>query len=101
VDKVSRAGLVSGVGRERSSARGVDSAEPAARDFGMELEFHQLEMQYEHLHLQRPERERRLLASLAEKGQQVPIVVVALFEDRAGTRSSMAQACAFAAATGG
>lgn len=49
--------------------------------FGMDLEFHQLEMRYEHLHLRRPERERRLLASLAEKGQQVPIVVVALCED--------------------
>lgn len=47
----------------------------------MDLEFHQLEMRYEHLRLRRPERERRLLASLAEKGQQVPIVVVALFED--------------------
>jgi ParB family chromosome partitioning protein len=49
----------------------------------MDLEFHQLEMRYEHLRLRRPERERRLLASLAEKGQQVPIVVVALFEDPA------------------
>ncbi len=47
----------------------------------MDLEFHQLDMRYEHLRLRRPERERRLLASLAEKGQQVPIVVVALFED--------------------
>lgn len=47
----------------------------------MDLEFHQLEMRYEHLRLRRPERERRLWASLAEKGQQVPIVVVALFED--------------------
>lgn len=47
----------------------------------MDLEFHQLEMRYEHLHLRRPERERRLLASLAEKGQQVPIVVVALCEE--------------------
>jgi ParB family chromosome partitioning protein len=47
----------------------------------MDLEFHQLEMRYEHLRLRRPERERRLLASLAEKGQQVPIVVVALIED--------------------
>jgi len=47
----------------------------------MDLEFHQLDVRYEHLRLRRPERERRLLASLAEKGQQVPIVVVALFED--------------------
>jgi len=47
----------------------------------MDLEFHQLDVRYEHLRLRRPERERRLLASLAEKGQQVPIVVVALIED--------------------
>ena len=55
--------------------------EPAARDLGMELEFHQLDVRYEHLRLRRPERERRLLASLADQGQQIPIVVVALFED--------------------
>src|SRR5271169_1833635 len=47
----------------------------------MDLEFHQLEMSYEPLRLRRPERERRILASLAENGQQVPIVVVACFED--------------------
>lgn len=44
----------------------------------MELEFHQLNRRYEDLRLRRPEREGRLLASLAEQGQQVPIVVVAL-----------------------
>lgn len=54
---------------------------PAARDKAMDLEFHQLDVRYEHLRLRRPDRERRLFASLAEKGQQVPIVVVALFED--------------------
>ena len=42
----------------------------------MELEFHQLELRYERLKVVRPEQERRLLASLAEVGQQVPIVVV-------------------------
>lgn len=42
----------------------------------MELEFHQLELRYERLRVARPEQERRLLASLAEVGQQVPIVVV-------------------------
>ena len=42
----------------------------------MELEFHQLELRYERLKAARPEPERRLLASLAEVGQQVPIVVV-------------------------
>ncbi len=46
----------------------------------MELEFHQLDLRYEGLRARRPERERRLLASLAERGQQIPIVVVA--EDR-------------------
>ena len=42
----------------------------------MELEFHQLVLRYERLRVVRPEPERRLLASLAEVGQQVPIVVV-------------------------
>ena len=43
---------------------------------GVELEFHQLALRYERLKVMRPEAERRLLASLAEVGQQVPIVVV-------------------------
>jgi len=42
----------------------------------VELEFHQLALRYERLKVMRPEAERRLLASLAEVGQQVPIVVV-------------------------
>ena len=46
----------------------------------MNLEFHQLELRYESLRVRRPQRERRLLASLAEWGQQVPIVVVAAEE---------------------
>ena len=48
----------------------------------MEIEFHQLDLRYEGLRVRRPERERRLIASLAEHGQQVPIVVVALGGDR-------------------
>src|ERR1700723_2176994 len=44
---------------------------------GMRLEFHQLERRLEHLRVHRPERQRRLLASLAASGQQTPIVVVA------------------------
>jgi ParB family chromosome partitioning protein len=44
----------------------------------MDLEFHQLDLRFEHLRVRRPERERRLLASLAATGQQVPIVVVAV-----------------------
>jgi hypothetical protein len=42
----------------------------------VDLEFHQLELRYERLRVIRPEQERRLLASLAEVGQQVPIVVI-------------------------
>ena len=48
----------------------------------MKLEFHQLDRRHEHLRVRRPERQRRLLASLATSGQQVPIVVVAV-EDQA------------------
>ena len=42
----------------------------------MELEFHELDLRYEHLRRRVPEREKRLLASLALTGQQCPIVVV-------------------------
>jgi ParB family chromosome partitioning protein len=43
----------------------------------VELEFHQIDVRYERLRVRQPARERRLLASLAEAGQQMPIVVVA------------------------
>jgi ParB family transcriptional regulator, chromosome partitioning protein len=43
----------------------------------MQLEFHQLDRRWEHLRVRHPARQRRLLASLAESGQQSPIVVVA------------------------
>ena len=43
----------------------------------MQLEFHQLDRRWEHLRVHHPMRQRRLLASLAETGQQTPIVVVA------------------------
>src|ERR1700687_4393429 len=43
----------------------------------MQLEFHQLDRRGEHLRVRHPARQRRLLASLAECGQQTPIVVVA------------------------
>ena len=46
----------------------------------MKLEFHQLDRRYEHLRVRNPERQRRLLASLAASGQQTPIVVVAVSE---------------------
>jgi ParB/RepB/Spo0J family partition protein len=42
----------------------------------MQLEFHQLDLRYEPLRVRQPARERRLLASLADAGQQLPIVVV-------------------------
>ncbi len=42
----------------------------------MQVEFHQLDRHWEHLRVRRPARQRRLLASLAESGQQTPIVVV-------------------------
>ena len=44
----------------------------------MQLEFHQLERRWEHLRVRHAGRHRRLLASLAEVGQQTPIVVVAV-----------------------
>ncbi len=43
----------------------------------MQLEFHQLDRRWEHLRVRHSARQRRLLASLAESGQQTPIVVVA------------------------
>lgn len=43
----------------------------------MELELHQVDMRYERLRRCSAPRERALLASLSEKGQQVPVVVVA------------------------
>src|SRR6266851_2183407 len=42
----------------------------------MQLEFHQLERRWEHLRVRQPQRQRRLMGSLAESGQQTPIVVV-------------------------
>lgn len=44
----------------------------------MQLEFHNLDRRWEHLGVRHPARQRRLLASLAESGQQMPIVVVAV-----------------------
>jgi ParB family transcriptional regulator, chromosome partitioning protein len=43
----------------------------------MQLEFHQLDRRWAHLRVRHAARQRRLLASLAETGQQTPIVVVA------------------------
>lgn len=43
----------------------------------MELELGQLDLRYEQLRTRNAERERRLLAAIADVGQQMPIVVVA------------------------
>ena len=43
----------------------------------MDLEFHQLDRRYEALRKRSPRREARLLTSLADAGQQMPVVVVA------------------------
>ena len=48
----------------------------------MQLEFHQLDRRWEHLRVRQPHRQRRLMASLAESGQQTPIVVVLGAEQR-------------------
>jgi ParB family chromosome partitioning protein len=48
----------------------------------MQLEFHQLDRRWEHLRVREPHRQRNLLASLAESGQQTPIVVVVSEENR-------------------
>jgi len=47
----------------------------------MQLEFHQLNLRWEHLRVREPHRQRHLLASLAESGQQTPIVVVIAKDD--------------------
>jgi len=48
----------------------------------MQLEFHQLDRRWEHLRVREPDRQRRLLASLADSGQQTPIVVVVSQDSR-------------------
>lgn len=41
-----------------------------------QLEFHQLDRRLENLRVRHPARQRRLIASLAEAGQQTPIIVI-------------------------
>ena len=48
----------------------------------MQLEFHQLDRRWEHLRAREPHRQRHLLASLVESGQQTPIVVVVSTDNR-------------------
>jgi ParB family chromosome partitioning protein len=47
----------------------------------MQLEFHQLDQRWEHLRVREPHHQRHLLASLAESGQQTPIIVVVAKDD--------------------
>ena len=42
----------------------------------MQIEFHQLELRYQHLRMSDPARLKRLMASLVEHGQQSPVMVV-------------------------
>src|ERR1700744_5800799 len=42
----------------------------------MELEWHQLDLRYEGLRRHHPGQERQLLSSMAELGQQTPIIVI-------------------------
>jgi len=48
----------------------------------MELEFHQLDLCFEHLRRRKPAMEKRLLASLASVGQQAPVVVLPKEKER-------------------
>ena len=48
----------------------------------MQLEFHQLDRRWEHLRVRQPHRQGRLMASLAESGQQTPIVVIVSADNR-------------------
>src|ERR1041384_1058878 len=71
-------GSESGAGNKRAFNPDILIASEAHLTFSlsMELEFHQLDGRWEHLRVRCPARQRRLLASLAEVGQQTPIVVV-------------------------
>ena len=52
----------------------------------MELEFHQLDLPYERLRIWDPRRQARLVATLAEQGQQVPVLVIAAGHGNAAAR---------------
>jgi uncharacterized ParB-like nuclease family protein len=63
--------------RRTTSSGLLQSGVVEADRLDMRLEFHQLERRLEHLRVHQPEAQRKLLASLAVNGQQMPIVVVA------------------------
>ena len=56
----------------------------------MRLEFHQLDRRLENLRVRHPARQRRLVASLAEVGQQTPIIVIETARPLSGHRRSQA-----------
>jgi ParB family transcriptional regulator, chromosome partitioning protein len=62
---------------KKTSSSRLHTESRSHRAAAMQLEFHQLDRRWEHLRVRHPQRQRRLLASLAEVGQQTPIVVVA------------------------
>jgi ParB/RepB/Spo0J family partition protein len=70
-------GMAADFGRAWGKRRSVLVQAGGVKGAGlMRLEWHQLDRRLEHLRVQRPERYRRLLGSLAAGGQQTPIVVV-------------------------
>jgi uncharacterized ParB-like nuclease family protein len=70
-------GMAAHFGRPPGKRRSVLVQAGVVKGAGlMRLEWHQLDRRLEHLRVQRPERYRRLLGSLAASGQQTPIVVV-------------------------
>ncbi|MEO8179333.1 MAG: hypothetical protein ABI895_10925 [Deltaproteobacteria bacterium] len=70
--------------REKPADMGVARRETASAERppvrrvqpAMDLELHQLDRRYEALRTRSARRERRLLASVGEAGQQAPIIVV-------------------------
>ena len=65
----------------------------------MDLEFHQVDLRYEALRTRSAPREARLLASLAENGQQAPVVVVTVGDGGSARARGRLQARAGAAPT--
>jgi ParB/RepB/Spo0J family partition protein len=61
---------------KKTSSNLLHTDRDAHGTIAMQLEFHQLDRRWEHLRVRHPARQRRLLASLADVGQQTPIVVV-------------------------
>src|SRR5262245_1634000 len=74
--RLSPQGLRTHFPRSWSKTRSGPYESRCVSGWAMKLEFHQLDRRYEHLRTRNPERQRRLLASLAASGQQTPIVVI-------------------------